>query len=62
MNDLTDEERIAEREPIGGLTLVECLGASARSMVYRYRFPEQEHAIDVGTEVRDPATGRSPGA
>jgi len=62
MNDLTDEERIAEREPIGGLELVECLGPVARSTVYRYRFPEQEHAIDVGTEVCDPATGRSPGS
>ena len=62
MNDLTDVERIAEREPIGGLELVECLGPVARSTVYRYRFPEQEHAIDVGTEVCDPATGRSPGS
>jgi uncharacterized protein len=62
MNDLTDEDRIVEREPIGGLTLVGCLGAVARSKVYRYRFPEQEHAIDVGTEACDPATGRSPGS
>ena len=62
MNDLTDEERIAEREPIGGLELVDSLGPVARSTVYRYRFPEQEHAIDVGTEVCDPATGRSPGS
>jgi uncharacterized protein len=62
MNDLTDVERIAEREPIGGLELVECLGPVARSTVYRYRFPEQEHAIDAGTEVCDPATGRSPGS
>ena len=62
MNDLTDEERVVEREPIGGLELVECLGPVARSTVYRYRFPEQEHAIDAGTEVCDPATGRSPGS
>ncbi len=62
MNDLTDDERIDEREPIGRLSLVESLGPSARSTVYRYRFPEQEHAIDVGTEVADPATGRSPGS
>jgi uncharacterized protein len=61
MNDLTDSERIAEREPIGGLELLEFLGPVARSKVYRYRFPEQEHAIDVGIEVCDPATGRSPG-
>jgi uncharacterized protein len=62
MNDLTDEERIAEREPIGGLTLVEPVGQAARSTVYRYRYPEQEHAIEVGTEVCDPVTGRSPGS
>jgi len=62
MNDLSDVERMAEREPIGGLELVEFLGPVARSKVYRYRFPEQEHAIDVGIEVCDPATGRSPGS
>ena len=62
MNDLTDEERIAEREPIGGLRLVERVGQVARSTVYRYSYPEQEHAIEVGTEVCDPATGRSPGS
>jgi len=62
MNDLTDEERVAEREPIGRLELVGRVGESARSVVYRYRFPEQEHAIAVGTDVFDPATGRSPGS
>jgi uncharacterized protein len=62
MNDLTDEERLDEREPIGRLELVGRVGEVGRSVVYRYRFPEQEHAIDVGTGVRDPATGRSPGS
>jgi hypothetical protein len=62
MNDLTDEERVDEREPIGALRFVELVGQMDRSVVYRYRFPEQEHAIAVGTEVRDPATGRSPGS
>ena len=37
------------------------MGETARSIVYRYRFPEQDHEIEVGTEVRDPATNRSPG-
>ncbi len=60
--DLTDQERIAEREPIGGLQLVRCLGPVARSVEYLYAFPEQEHEIEVGTEVCDPATGRSPGS
>ena len=62
MEELTDEERIAEREPIGGLELVECLGPVDRSTLYRYHFPEQEHEIKVGTSVRDPATGGSPGS
>jgi predicted RecB family nuclease len=62
MSDLTDAERIAEREPIGGLELVGRVGETARSSVYRYRFPDQDHAIEVGTDVRDPATGRSPGS
>ncbi len=62
MNDLSDEERVTEREPIGRLELVGRVGESARSTVYRYRFPEQEYAIDVGTNVCDPATGRSAGS
>ena len=62
MNDLSDEERLGEREPIGCLELVGRVGEVGRSVVYRYRFPEQEHAVDVGTSVRDPATGRSPGS
>ncbi|MGD0249202.1 MAG: TM0106 family RecB-like putative nuclease, partial [Candidatus Limnocylindrales bacterium] len=62
MNDLTDEDRVGESEPIGRLELVGRVGETARSVVYRYRFPEQEHAIEVGTDVRDPATDRSPGS
>jgi predicted RecB family nuclease len=61
LRDLTDEQLIEEREPIGGLELLERVGEGPRSTVYRYRFPEQEHEIEVGTPVHDPATGRSPG-
>lgn len=61
MNDLTDEERITEREPMGGLSYVGIVEQVKRSMIHRYRFPPQEHAIQVGRDVRDPATGRSPG-
>ena len=62
MNDLTDEDRVGEREPIGRLELVGSVGTTARSTVYRFKFPEQSHAIDVGTPVCDPATGGSPGS
>ena len=61
MDDLTDEERIAEREPIGGLVYEGPQGKVKRSIIHRYRFPPQEHAIHEGGKVRDPATGKSPG-
>lgn len=59
--DLTDEELVTEREPIGRLTLVGEIGKTGRSTVYRYTYPHQDHEIDVGTAVKDPATRRSPG-
>jgi predicted RecB family nuclease len=61
MDDLTDDERIAEREPMGGLEYVKVVGQVKRSLVHRYRFPPQEHAIREGGDVCDPATGKSPG-
>ena len=61
LNDLTDEERFDEREPIGGMRLVGLVRETARSKVYRYLFPEQEHSISVGSDVVDPATRKSPG-
>jgi uncharacterized protein len=60
--DLTDEERIAEREPIGGLEYVGEVETVKRSIVHRYKFPPQEHDIYVGLRVVDPATEESPGS
>jgi uncharacterized protein len=62
MESLTDDDRVGEREPIGRLELIGLVGESARSKIYRFTYPEQEHAIQAGTEVRDPATGKSPGS
>jgi len=62
MNDLTDEDRIAEKEPMGRLTYVGVVDQVKRSRIHRYRFPPQEHAIQVGRDVRDPATRGSPGS
>jgi predicted RecB family nuclease len=61
MDDLTDEERTREREPMGGLAYVGVVGQVKRSLVHRYRFPPQEHAIREGGAVADPATGEAPG-
>ena len=61
MNDMTDSDRIDEREPIGGLEFVERVGEQAHSVVYRFRFPPQDHQVGAGTAVHDPATGRPAG-
>ncbi len=61
MDDLTDDERIAEREPIGGLSYVGVVEQVKKSLIHRYRFPPQEHGIHEGGAVSDPATGESPG-
>jgi predicted RecB family nuclease len=61
MDDLTDDERIAEREPMGGLTHEGEVERIKKSIVHRYRFPLQEHAIREGLDVFDPATKKSAG-
>jgi predicted RecB family nuclease len=60
--DLTDEERIAETDALAGLEYAGEVAREKRSIVHRYRFPPQEHDIDPGTTVIDPATRRSPGS
>jgi predicted RecB family nuclease len=51
LDDLTDEERVDEREPIGLLEPVGWEDEAART--YRYRFPPQEHDVR-DREVVDP--------
>lgn len=51
-DELTDEERIDAPEPIGGLEFAGEIGPDKRSIVYRYRFPEQDHQVKVGGTVR----------
>jgi uncharacterized protein len=60
LNDLSDEDRIEEGEPLGGLEFVSEVGAIKRSLVYRYRFPEQDHEVKVGGDVRA-QDGSNPG-
>src|SRR5688572_13626678 len=60
-DDLTDEERIAQREPMAGLESLGVVGSVKRSLIHRYKFPPQEHGIRVGGPVCDPATKASPG-
>lgn len=60
--ELTDEERLEEPDALSGLTYEGIVGNEARSVIYRFRFPPQDHKIDVETKVTDPATRASPGS
>jgi predicted RecB family nuclease len=59
--ELTEEERIEARESLGGLEFLDVVGEVKQSLVYRYRFPEQDHSIKVGTTPRDPNTDKAAG-
>jgi predicted RecB family nuclease len=58
---LSDEELQEDKSALGGLEFVSEVGRIKRSIVYRYSFPPQDHAIDRALEVRDPRTGKSAG-
>lgn len=53
---LTDEELIEDRSALGGLVYDGEHGRENRSIIHRYRFPQQEHAIDRARTVHDPRT------
>ncbi|MET0553720.1 MAG: TM0106 family RecB-like putative nuclease, partial [Vicinamibacteria bacterium] len=61
MDELTDDERLVEREPLAGLEYVGAVDTIKRSTVHRYRFPPQDHAIKIGSKPHDPATGNPAG-
>ena len=64
MNELTDEERREESDALGGLTFEDSWAdpaPRARSTIYRFRFPSQEHDIKVDTSPHDPSTGNAVG-
>jgi uncharacterized protein len=59
--DLSDDELQEDKSALGGLVFVEEVDHIKRSIVYRYTFPPQDHAIDRALEVHDPRTGKSAG-
>ncbi len=59
--DLSDDELIEDRNAIGGLVYVGPVDHVKRSIIHRYRFPPQDHAIDHAQAVHDPRTQRSAG-
>ena len=59
--DLSDDELEEDKSALGGLEFVGEVARIKRSIVYRYTFPPQDHAIDRALEVRDPKTGKNAG-
>ena len=63
-NELTDEERREETDALGGLAFEDDWpdpAPGARSIIYRFRFPSQEHDIKVDCSPHDPSTGSAVG-
>jgi predicted RecB family nuclease len=60
---LTDAELVAEREPVGMVTLDADLGTASRNgaRLQRFRFPPQDHAAKAGRQVDDPRTQKPVG-
>jgi len=53
----TSDELVEDAEAIGGLELMEEVGEGT----YEFRFPVQQHKLDVGDGVLDPETGQGAG-
>jgi len=61
-NELTDEQRREESDALGELTFESSWPdprPRARSIIYRFRFPPQEHKIRVGDSPHDPDADRA---
>ncbi len=55
----TEEEHVEDRATLGGLTYEGEAGQVKRSVIHRYRFPDQTHEIKVGKYPKNPATADS---
>ena len=53
IQELDEDGLLDERKAIAGLVFVGEAGGSARAPVHRYRFPDQEAAIDEGDELHE---------
>ena len=64
VGELSDEERREESDALSGLTFERSWpdpAPRARSTIYRFRFPPQEHAINPDSSPHDPETGKAVG-
>jgi predicted RecB family nuclease len=59
--DLSDDELMEDKNALGRLIYVGPIGQVKRSIVHRYSFPPQDHAIDRALEIHDPKTRANAG-
>jgi predicted RecB family nuclease len=59
--DLSDIELQEDKSALGGLIYEGVVRQEKRSLVHRYHFPPQDHALDRAREVHDPSTKKSAG-
>jgi len=60
--DMSDDELIEAREPIGGLVFLDAADdVKADARLLRFRFPNQEYGVKVGQSMTDPKTKLSTG-
>ena len=55
----TEEEHVESRATLGALTYAGEAGQVKRSVIHRYRFPEQPHEMAVGDSPKNPDTAES---
>ena len=55
----TEEEHVESRATLGSLSYAGEAGQVKRSVIHRYRFPEQPHEIEVGDSPKNPDTAES---
>jgi uncharacterized protein len=58
---LSDTELQEDKSALGGLMYLGEVGKEKKSLIHRYRFPPQDHALDHAREVHDPRTEKSAG-
>ena len=59
--DLSDQELLEDKSALGGLAYEGVVGQEKKSLIHRYKFPPQNHALDRAHGIRDPRTERDPG-
>ena len=59
--ELQDQELVEDGTAIGGLTYEGVVGKEKQSLVHRYRFPPQDHALDRARDIDDPRTRKAAG-